>query len=81
MNDGVISNAKKAINFLFGTDMETDQDKARKNQIENNKHMYVGFLTRGNNPNDLCMPCCFTKDHLTSKIKFKKNFLWNFCRN
>lgn len=33
--DGVISNAKKAINFLFGTDMETDQDKARKNQIAN----------------------------------------------
>ena len=21
--------------------------------------MYVGFLTKGNNPNDLCLPCCF----------------------
>ena len=34
----------------------------------------MGFLARGNNPNDLCMPCCFKKDQLTSMNKEKRNF-------
>ncbi len=41
---------------------------------ENQEHMYIGFLARGNNPNDLCMPCCFKKDHLTGANKEKKNY-------
>ena len=41
---------------------------------ENQDHMFVGFLTKGNNPNDLCMPCCFKKDQLTSGNKFKMNY-------
>jgi hypothetical protein len=41
---------------------------------ENNEFMYVGFLSRGNNPNDLCMPCCFKKDQLYSANKSKKNY-------
>ena len=41
---------------------------------ENQEHMYIGFLARGNNPNDLCMPCCFKKDQLTSGNKEKKNY-------
>ena len=41
---------------------------------ENNEHMYIGFLSRGNNPNDLCMPCCFKKDHLYSANNKKKNY-------
>ena len=41
---------------------------------ENQEHMYIGFLSRGNNPTDLCMPCCFKKDHLTSSNKIKKNY-------
>ena len=41
---------------------------------ENNENMYIGFLARGNNPNDLCMPCCFKKDHLTSVNKEKRDY-------
>jgi len=44
------------------------------NPDENQDHMYVGFLTKGNNPTDLCMPCCFKKDQLTSGNKFKMNY-------
>jgi len=44
------------------------------NPDENQDHMFVGFLTKGNNPNDLCMPCCFKKDQLTSGNKFKMNY-------
>ena len=40
----------------------------------NNKHMYIGFLTKGNNPNELCMPCCFKKDQLTSDNKIKMTY-------
>ena len=36
--------------------------------------MYVGFLSRSKNPNDLCMPCCFKKDPLESKNQDKKNY-------
>jgi hypothetical protein len=44
------------------------------NPDENQDHMYVGFLTKSNNPTDLCMPCCFKKDQLTSGNKFKMNY-------
>ena len=29
---------------------------------ENQEHMYIGFLTRSNNPFGECMPCCFKKN-------------------
>ena len=41
---------------------------------QNQEHMYIGFLARGNNPQDLCMPCCFKKDQLLSANKTKKNY-------
>ena len=41
---------------------------------ENQEHMYIGFLARGNNPTDLCMPCCFKKDHLVGANKEKRNY-------
>ena len=41
---------------------------------ENGDHMYVGFLLRSSNPSGLCMPCCFKKDHYTSKNKEKKDY-------
>ena len=41
---------------------------------KNQEHMYIGFLARGNNPNDLCMPCCYKKDHLYGNNKAKKNY-------
>ena len=44
------------------------------NPDENKEHMYVGFLTKGNNPNDLCMPCCFKKDQLYSDNKSKVSY-------
>lgn len=36
--------------------------------------MYVGFLTKSNNPSGLCMPCCFIKDPFDSNNKAKKLF-------
>lgn len=41
---------------------------------ENNEHCYVGFLSKSNNPNDLCMPCCFKKDQDLSANKKKKEY-------
>lgn len=41
---------------------------------ENNEYCYVGFLSKSNNPNDLCMPCCFKKDQGESANKKKKNY-------
>ena len=41
---------------------------------ENGDHMYVGFLTRSNNPHGHCMPCCFKKDPLISKNKEKRDY-------
>ena len=40
---------------------------------ENKEHMYVGFLSKSVNPNGLPMPCCFKKDHYTSKNKEKRD--------
>lgn len=41
---------------------------------ENKKHMYIGFLSRGNNPSNLCAPCCYKKDPLETGNKKKKNY-------
>jgi hypothetical protein len=41
---------------------------------EKQEHKFIGFLARGNNPNDLCMPCCFKKDQLTSGNKVKMSY-------
>jgi hypothetical protein len=44
------------------------------NPDENADHMYVGFLSRSNNPYGQCMPCCFKKDALESKNKQKMEY-------
>ena len=44
------------------------------NPSENKDYMYIGFLSKGNNPDNLCMPCCYKKDHSTSTNKSKKNY-------
>jgi hypothetical protein len=41
---------------------------------QNKEHIYIGFLAKGSNPNDLCMPCCFKKDHLHGDNKAKKDY-------
>jgi len=41
---------------------------------ENKEHMYIGFLSRSNNPHGHCMPCCFKKDPSTSKNREKKDY-------
>ena len=41
---------------------------------ENNEFMYIGFLTKSNNPNDLCMPCCFKKNPNDTVNINKKNY-------
>lgn len=40
----------------------------------NNKFVHIGFLSRSQNPNGICMPCCFKKDPLMSKNKDKKEY-------
>jgi hypothetical protein len=41
---------------------------------ENNEYIYVGFLSKSNNPNDLCMPCCYKKNQANSNNKKKKAY-------
>jgi hypothetical protein len=41
---------------------------------KNQDHFHIGFLSRGNNPSELCMPCCFKKDQLNANNKDKKNY-------
>ena len=41
---------------------------------ENKEYMYVGFLSRSNNPSGLCMPCCFKKDPGLSKNQQKRDY-------
>jgi hypothetical protein len=45
--------------------------------IENQEHMHIGFLSKGNNPNNLCMPCCFKKDQAVTVNKEKKKYFLN----
>ena len=48
---------------------------------ENKEQTFIGFLSKSNNPNDLCMPCCFKKDQMVSDNKEKKLLLkmyWSF---
>jgi hypothetical protein len=47
---------------------------------ENGEHMYVGFLTKSNNPFNECMPCCFKKNPLITKKQDKQDF-YKSCMN
>jgi hypothetical protein len=40
----------------------------------NNDQIFIGFLSKGNNPNNLCMPCCYKKDPTITPNKAKKNY-------
>lgn len=42
------------------------------------KYKHVGFLTKSNHPQGLCMPCCFKKDQFLSK---NKDFFLNCLGN
>jgi len=44
------------------------------NPKENGEHMFIGFLSRSNNPYGQCMPCCFKKDAMLSTNIEKKNY-------
>jgi hypothetical protein len=41
---------------------------------QNNEYIHIGFLTKGVNPNNLCMPCCFKKDFMKTTNQEKKNY-------
>ncbi len=41
---------------------------------DNNDYCYVGFLSKSNNPNDLCMPCCFKKNQEETNNQKKRNY-------
>jgi len=45
---------------------------------QNKDHVYIGFLSKSNNPSDLCMPCCFIKDQTRGDNK-KKGDYFNKC--
>jgi hypothetical protein len=45
---------------------------------QNKDHVYIGFLSKSNNPNDLCMPCCFIKDQTRGDNKNKEDY-FNKC--
>ena len=47
----------------------------------NKENMYIGFLSKGNNPTNLCMPCCFKKDHSTTNNIKKKNHFYKCLGN
>ncbi len=44
------------------------------NPTDNKEHMFIGFLSRSNNPYGQCMPCCFKKDPVISKNKEKRDY-------
>ena len=51
------------------------------NPENNNDFKYIGFLTKGKNPQGLCMPCCFKKNQLDTDNLQKKNFNQNCFNN
>lgn len=51
------------------------------NPKDNAGHMYIGFLGKSNNPNGLCMPCCFIKDQVTSVNLEKKDYFMKCIGN
>jgi hypothetical protein len=63
-------NGKDSNNYLYYT----------CNPEENQKHTYVGFLTKSRNPYGQCMPCCFKKSQYDSDNDKKKQ-LFDKCLN
>jgi len=41
---------------------------------ENKEFMYIGFLSKSQNPNSLCAPCCFKKDPSIANNKEKREY-------
>jgi hypothetical protein len=39
----------------------------------NGDYVYLGFLSKSDNPNNLCMPCCFKKDYENSDNQEKRD--------
>jgi hypothetical protein len=60
--------------YLKAIKVSAQDDMGNANDIfytcdpeENGEHMFVGFLTKSNNPFGECMPCCFKKNRMISK--------------
>ena len=56
--------------------VNTDETTGQSNEIfytcnpeDNGTHMFIGFLTRSNNPFGECMPCCFKKNKFETSKK------------
>ena len=68
---------KKKKVIIRAVKLEGDENKNvyyTCNPEENKEHMYIGFLTKGNNPSGLCMPCCFKKDQFLAANKSKRDY-------
>lgn len=72
------SKGKKDMEIILKAIKMTAQDETsgQSNDIfytcnpeDNGQHMYIGFLTRSNNPFGECMPCCFKKNKFETKNK------------
>jgi len=46
------------------------------NKQNNGEYLYPGFLSKGNNSDNLCMPCCFKKDQGASNNVKKRNYYY-----
>jgi len=74
---------KKDMEIILKAVKVIDQDEVtgQLNEIfytcdpeDNGQHMFVGFLTRSNNPFGECMPCCFKKNKFITKKKETLDF-------
>jgi len=64
----------RAVGLKSTTEANTEIVYYTCNPKDNGEHMFVGFLSRSNNPYGQCMPCCFKKDAYLSINKSKKDY-------
>ncbi len=69
-----IKNKKSVIKAIKLSGDEDIQNYYTCDPTINKDNIHIGFLTKGNNPNNLCMPCCFKKDQGLSVNTKKKNY-------
>ena len=76
----IVIKGKKKIIKAVGLTSDNTVNYFTCDPDKNNENVYIGFLSKSNNPNNLCMPCCFKKDHSTATNK-KKQEHFNKCLN
>lgn len=82
---------KKYKNYILKALMVDEYDETNKktgkmlyyvcNPQINGEYMFIGFLTKSKNPNDIIMPCCFKKNQELSKNKQIKKLFFRHLYN